>query len=42
MTLALLRQLLMEVRTNDDDAFKSWLTPGIEELGGDEAAAAIE
>ena len=42
MTLALLRQLLMKVRTNDVDAFKSWLTPGIEELGGDEAAEAIE
>ena len=42
MTLALLRQLLMEVRTNDVDAFKSWLTLGIEELGGDEEAEAIE
>ena len=42
MTLALLTQLLREVRTNDVDAFKSWLTLGIEELGGDEATEAIE
>ena len=42
MTLALLTQLLMEVRTNDVDAFRSWLTLGIEELGRDEAAVAIE
>ena len=38
MTLALLQDLLMALRANDADGYKSWLALGIEELGGDLAA----
>ena len=37
MTLALLQELLMALRANDADGYKSWLTLGIEELGWDVA-----
>ena len=33
MTLALLQELLMALRANDSDEYKSWLALGIEELG---------
>ena len=35
MTLALLKELLMALRANDADGYKSWLALGIEELGRD-------
>ena len=35
MTLALLQELLMALRANDADGYKSWLALGIEELGRD-------
>ena len=38
MTLALLQELLMAIRANDADGYKSWLALGIEELGRDIAA----
>ena len=38
MTLALLQELLMALRANDADGYKSWLVLGIEELGRDVAA----
>ena len=38
MTLALLHELLMALRANDADGYKSWLALGIEELGKDVAA----
>ena len=38
MTLALLQELLMALRANDADGYKSWLALGIEELGRDVAA----
>ena len=38
MTLVLLQELLMALRANDADGFKSWLALGIEELGRDVAA----
>ena len=38
MTLALLQELLMALRANDADGYKSWLAIGIEELGRDVAA----
>ena len=37
MTLALLQELLMALRANDTDCYKSWLALGIEELGRDVA-----
>ena len=37
MTLALLQELLMALRANDADSYKSWLALGIEELGRDVA-----
>ena len=37
MTLALLQELLMALRANDADGYKSWLALGIEELGKDVA-----
>ncbi len=33
MTLALLQELLMALRADDADGYKSWLALGIEELG---------
>ena len=33
MTLALLQELLMALRANDADGYKSWLALGIEGLG---------
>ena len=41
MTLALLQELLMTLRVNDADGYKSWLALGIEELGR-EVAAEVE
>ncbi len=38
MTLALLQELLMALRANDADGYKSWLALGIEQLGRDVAA----
>ena len=38
MTLALLQELLMALRDNDDDGYKSWLALGIEQHGRDVAA----
>ena len=38
LTLALLQELLMELRANDADDYKSWLAFGIEEIGRDVAA----
>ena len=35
VTLALLQELLMALRANDADGYKSWLALGIEELGRD-------
>ena len=37
MTLALLQELLMALRDNDVDGYKSWLALGIEQLGRDVA-----
>ena len=37
ITLALLQELLMVLRANDDDNYKYWLAIGIEELGRDVA-----
>ena len=37
MTLALLQELLMALRANEDDGYKAWLVLGIEELGRDVA-----
>ena len=34
MTLALLQELLMALRANDADGYKSWLALGIENLEG--------
>ncbi|EAR19885.1 hypothetical protein ACLM44_12550 [Synechococcus sp. W2B2] len=33
MTLALLQELLLELRANEPDDFKAWLSLGIERLG---------
>ena len=33
MTLALLQELLLSLRANDPDGFKSWLAEGVHELG---------
>lgn len=33
MTIALLQELLLALRANDPDAFKAWLSLGIERLG---------
>ncbi len=38
MTLALLQELLMALRANDAEGYKSWLALVIEELGRDVAA----
>ena len=38
ITLALLQELLMAPRANDDDGYKPWLALGIEQLGRDIAA----
>ena len=38
ITLALLQELLMALRANDADGYKSWLALGIQELGRDVAA----
>ena len=38
MTLALLQELLMALRANDADGYKSWHALGIEQLGRDVAA----
>ena len=35
ITLALLQELLMALRANDADGYKSWLALGIEQLGRD-------
>ena len=37
MTTALLQELLMALRANDADGYKSWLALGIQELGRDVA-----
>ncbi|MDA9149226.1 hypothetical protein N9N71_01665 [Synechococcus sp. AH-229-G18] len=37
MTLALLQELLMALRANDADGYKSWLALGIEQLERDVA-----
>ena len=37
IALALLQELLMTLRANDADDYKSWLAIGIEELGRDVA-----
>ena len=37
MSLALLQELLMALRANDADGYKSWLALGIEQLGRDVA-----
>ncbi|MDA9868008.1 hypothetical protein N9C85_01080 [Synechococcus sp. AH-224-I15] len=37
MTLDLLQELLMALRANDSDGYKSWLAIGIEQLGRDVA-----
>ena len=41
MTLALLQELLMALRANDADGYKSWLALGIEQLGR-EVAGEVE
>ena len=41
MTLTLLQELLMAVRANDADGFKTWLALGIEVLGR-EVAGEVE
>ena len=33
MTIALLQELLLALRANEPDAFKAWLSLGIERLG---------
>ena len=38
MTLALLQDLLMALKANDDESCKGWLALGIEALGRDVAA----
>ena len=38
MTLALLQELLMALRANDADGYKSWLALEIQELGRDVAS----
>lgn len=38
MKLALLQELLMELKANDADGYKGWLALGIEELGWDVTA----
>ena len=38
ITLALLQELLMAIRANDVDGYKSWLALVIEEFGRDVAA----
>ena len=38
MTLALLQELLMTLRADDADGYKSWLALGNEQLGRDVAA----
>ena len=38
MTLALLQELLMALRANDADGYKSWLALGIDKPGRDVAA----
>ena len=38
ITLALLQKLLMALRANDAEGYKSWLALGIEELGREEHA----
>ena len=35
MTLALLQELLITLKANDADGYKSWLALGIEQLGRD-------
>ena len=42
MTLALLQELLMALRANDADGYKSWLAIGIEELGREVAGEVIQ
>ena len=37
MTLALLQELLISLRANDADGYKSWLALGIDQLGRDVA-----
>ena len=37
LTLSLLQELLMALRANDADGYKSWLALGIEQLGRDVA-----
>ena len=37
MTLVLLQELLMALKANDADGYKSWLALGIEKLGRDMA-----
>ena len=37
MTLALLQQVMMALRANDADGYKSWLALSIQELGRDVA-----
>ena len=37
MTLAFLQELLIALRANDADGYKTWLVLGIEELGRDVA-----
>ena len=37
MTLALLQELLMAIRADDAEGYKSWLALGIEQLGRDVA-----
>ena len=41
MTLPLLQELLMALRANDADGYKSWLALGIEQLGR-EVAGEVE
>ena len=38
MTLALLQELLMALRADEADGYKSWLALGMEQLGKDIAA----
>ena len=38
ITLALLQELLMALRADDADGYKSWLSLGIEQLGRDVAS----
>ena len=41
MTLALLLELLMALRANDADGYKSWLALGIEQLGREVAGEVV-